>query len=119
MLIKPRSQRVVILVIIVGLWLATLTVRFRDLRYMISYALQGWMYATPVVYSAALIPEQWQLVYKLNPMFWVVEGFRWSILGKGTPPEPLMAVSVGLVVLMLASGAYVFRRTERTVVDLL
>jgi lipopolysaccharide transport system permease protein len=101
----------------VGLWSATLAVRFRDLRTAIGYGLRALTYATPVAYSASLIPERWQLLYQLNPMYWVVEGFRWSLLGKGQAPQPLMLVPVGLVLMLLISGAFVFRRTERTIVD--
>lgn len=101
----------------VGLWSATLAVRYRDLQYGISYLIQAGMYLTPVVYSSRLIAEQWQPVYRLNPMYWTVEGFRWALLGSGHAPEPYMLVSVGLVLLLLATGAFVFRRTERTIVD--
>jgi lipopolysaccharide transport system permease protein len=103
----------------VGLWGATLAVRFRDLQFAIMYGIQVWMYATPVAYTAKLIPERWQLLYQLNPLYWVVEGFRWALLGKGQPPQLLMLIPVGFVVLLLISGAFVFRRTERTIVDLL
>jgi len=103
----------------VGLWGAALAVRFRDLRTAISYAIRVWMYATPVAYAASLIPEGWQTVYKLNPLYWVIEGFRWALLGTGQAPQPLMLIPVGAVLLMLVSGAFVFKRTERTIVDLL
>ena len=103
----------------VGLWSATVAVRFRDLQFAISYGLTVWMYATPVAYAATLIPERWRLLYQLNPMYWVIEGFRWALLGKGQAPQPLMLVPVGFVLLLLISGAFVFRRTERTIVDLL
>ena len=103
----------------VGLWSATLAVRYRDLRNAIGYGLRVWMYVTPVAYAASLIPERWQLLYQLNPMYWVIEGFRWALLGKGQAPQPLMLVPVALVLLLLISGAFVFRRTERTIVDLL
>ena len=101
----------------VGLWSATLAVRYRDLRNAIGYGLRVWMYVTPVAYAASLIPERWQLLYQLNPMYWVIEGFRWALLGKGQAPQPLMLVPVGFVLLLLISGAFVFRRTERTIVD--
>ena len=101
----------------VGLWSAALAVRFRDLTTAISYGIRVWMYATPVVYSTSLVPERWQLLYQLNPMYWVIEGFRWALLGKGQPPQPLMLVPVIFVLLLLMSGAFVFRRTERTIVD--
>lgn len=103
----------------VGLWGATLAVRFRDLRFAIEYGIQAWLYATPVAYTAKLVPEKWQLIYKLNPLYWVVEGFRWALLGKGNPPELFMLIPVTFVVLLLISGAFIFRRTERTIVDLL
>ena len=103
----------------VGLWGAALAVRFRDVTFAMTYGIQAWMYATPVAYTAKLIPERWQLLYQLNPMYWVIEGFRWALLGKGQPPQWLMVVPVGFVLLLLISGAFVFRRTERTIVDLL
>jgi len=103
----------------VGLWGAAIAVQFRDLKNAVTYGISVWMYATPVAYSASLIPERWQLLYQLNPLFWVVEGSRWALLGTGQPPQPLMLVPVGLVLLLLIWGAFVFKRTERTVVDLL
>ena len=103
----------------VGLWTAALAVRFRDMQFATTYGLQFWMYLTPVAYASSLIPERWQLLYQLNPMYWVVEGFRWSLLGTAKGPEPLMLASIGFVVVLLVSGALVFRRTERNVVDLL
>ena len=103
----------------VGLWSSALTVKFRDLQFAVTHGLQVWMYLTPVAYTASLVPDRFQTIYKLNPMYWVVEGFRWALLGKGQTPELLMLVPVGVVVLLLISGVFVFRRTERTVVDLL
>lgn len=103
----------------VGLWSAALAVKFRDLKTAIEYGIRVWMYATPVAYSASLIPDQWQLLYKLNPLYWVIEGFRWALLGIGQPPQLLMLLPIGFVLLLLVSGAFVFKRTERTIVDLL
>lgn len=103
----------------VGLWGAALVVRFRDVSTIVGYSLRFWMYVTPVVYTASLIPERWQLLYRLNPMYWVIEGFRWALLGIGQAPQPLMLIPIGFVLLLLLSGAFVFRRTERTIVDLL
>ena len=82
-----------------------------------SLIMQIWLYATPVAYSASLIPQSWQLVYQLNPMYWVVAGFRYGLLGEGVGPRPIMLIPLGAVLLLVVSGAYVFRRTERTVVD--
>jgi lipopolysaccharide transport system permease protein len=102
-----------------GLWVSAIQVRYRDIGNLITYGLQTWMYLTPVAYAASLIPDRFQLVYQLNPMYWVIEGFRWGLIGTGSGPQPLMLAPVGAVALMLVSGAFIFRRTERTVVDLL
>jgi lipopolysaccharide transport system permease protein len=101
----------------IGLWTATLTVRYRDVGTLVGYGLQVLKYASPIAYSASLIPENWMTIYRLNPIFWVVEGFRWALLGTGQAPQPLMAVSAGLSLILLISGTFVFRRTERTIVD--
>jgi len=101
----------------VGLWCATIMVRFRDLQHAISYGLSAFMYATPVAYSATLIPERWLWLYQLNPMYWVIEGWRWSLLGIGQPPQPYMLVSLLLVVFLLISGLYIFQHQERTIAD--
>jgi lipopolysaccharide transport system permease protein len=101
----------------VGLWLASLQARFRDVGLMLGYVLQAWMYATPVVYASSAVPEQWQFVYRLNPMTTVVEGFRWALLGKGTLQWEPALISVAIVFLLLVTGAYIFRRSERTIVD--
>lgn len=106
----------------IGLWTAAIAVRFRDLALVASSGIRLAMYVTPVAYSATIIAEKfpnWMWLYKLNPMYWVIEGFRWCLLQTGNAPEPYMAVPVGLVILLLITGAYVFRRTERTIVDLL
>ncbi len=103
----------------IGLWSAVISVRFRDLRYAVTYALQVAMYATPVAYSATLIPERWQLLYRLNPMYWVIDGFRWVLLGTGEGPKPLMLIPIAIVIVVLVTGTFVFRRFERSVVDLL
>ena len=101
----------------IGLWGAAMAVRFRDLRNAITYGIRVWMYVTPVAYSASLVPEKWLWLYRLNPLYWVIEGFRWALLGTGQPPQGLMWIPVTLVLLLLFSGAFVFRRTERTIVD--
>jgi len=102
----------------VGLWLAALAVKFRDVGYGVGYLLQFWMFAT-VIFPSAQVPEHWRLLYRLNPMQTVVEGFRWTLLGRGHAPDVVHGVTAILVLLALVSGAYVFRRTERTVVDIL
>lgn len=102
----------------VGLWLAALNVTYRDVGYVIPFIVQAWLYASPVVYSATLIPEGLaRLAYGLNPMAGVVQGFRWAMLGVGTPPSGFLAASVGVASSILVSGLYVFRRMERTFAD--
>lgn len=102
-----------------GLWLATLAVKFRDVSFAIDHLLQVAMYATPVVYPSSMVPEPYRSFYLLNPMAVVIEGFRWALLGEGQPFAWPAVVSCCLVVLLMISGAFVFRRTERNVVDLL
>lgn len=103
----------------VGLWFAALNVQYRDVQHMIPFLLQAWMYATPVVYSIDMIPVHgpWRTLYGLNPMTGVIQGFRWALLG-GSPPDRLMLVSVVMVVVLLVSGLYYFRRMERNFADM-
>jgi lipopolysaccharide transport system permease protein len=102
----------------VGLWLSALNVLYRDIGYIIPFLTQLWFYLTPIVYPSSEIPEQWQLLYALNPMVGVVEGFRWALLGTDTAPGPMVAVSAAIAVLMLVSGMFYFRRMERTFADM-
>ncbi len=101
-----------------GLWLSALSVQYRDVRYVAPFLTQLWMFATPVVYSSSRLGEPWRTVYGLNPMAGVVEGFRWALLGTGVAPGPMVAVSAGAALLLLATGAYYFRRMEKTFADL-
>jgi lipopolysaccharide transport system permease protein len=102
----------------VGLWLSALNVQYRDVGYMTPFLLQAWMYASPVVYSATLIPEGWaRIVYGLNPMAGVVQGFRWAILGVGEPPSGLIILSIVMAISLLISGMLYFKRMERTFAD--
>jgi lipopolysaccharide transport system permease protein len=77
------------------------------------------MYATPVVYPSSLIPEKWRLIYGLNPMAGVVEGFRWALTGRGTKPGPMLLVSALVTIILLVSGAFYFRRMEKTFADVI
>lgn len=101
----------------VGIWLSALNVEFRDVRYTIPFLTQLWMFLTPLAYASSLIPARWRVIYGLNPMAGVVEGFRWALLGQTAAPGPLLAASVTAVVLLLVGGAYYFRRMERTFAD--
>jgi len=101
----------------VGLWLSALNVQYRDINYIIPFLTQFWLFITPIAYPSSLIPEQWQLLYALNPMAGVVEGFRWALLGLETAPGPMFAVSSTISVILLVSGLFYFRRMERTFAD--
>ena len=102
----------------VGLWLSALNVEYRDIRYVVPFLTQFWMYATPVAYSSTLIPEKWRLLYGLNPLTGVVEGFRWALLGSGDVGG-LLWVSVGIVILLLVGGLVYFKRMEDTFADVI
>jgi lipopolysaccharide transport system permease protein len=101
----------------VALWLSALNVEYRDVTYVIPFLIQLWLFATPIAYPSSLLPEQWRSVYALNPMVGVVEGFRWALLGTATAPGPMVAVSFAASLALLISGAFFFRRLERTFAD--
>jgi len=101
----------------VGLWLSTLNALYRDVRYVLPFLVQFWLFASPVAYPSSLVPERWRWLYGLNPMAGVIEGFRWSLTGQGQPPNLLLAASTGMVVLLLAGGVVYFQKMEGTVAD--
>lgn len=103
----------------VVLWLSALNVRYRDVSFGITFLIQFWMYLSPVIYPVTLVPDQLRLIYALNPMVGVVEGFRWGLLGQSSPEFGVMAVSSVVVALLLFGGLVYFKRTERTFVDVL
>jgi lipopolysaccharide transport system permease protein len=101
----------------VGLWLSAFNVKYRDVKYVVPFFTQVWMFMTPIAYPSSLLHEPWRTVYALNPMVGVVEGFRWCLLGTGKAPGAMVAVSGIAAVFMMVSGAYYFRRMERTFAD--
>jgi len=101
----------------VGLWLSALNVQYRDVRYTIPFLTQFWLFATPIAYPSSLVPERWRVFYGLNPMAGVVESFRWALLGTANAPGPMLAVSMGVVLILLVGGLYYFRRMEKTFAD--
>jgi len=103
----------------VGLWLSAFNVRYRDVGYIIPFLVQFWMYASPVVYPVSLVPEKWRLLYSLNPMAGVIEGFRWALLGKESPDFGVMAISAAVVLALLLGGIVYFKRMERTFADII
>jgi homopolymeric O-antigen transport system permease protein len=101
----------------VGLWLSALNVEYRDVRYIIPFITQFWFFMSPVAYPSSLVPEKWRLLYGINPMTGVVEGFRWALLGKTLAPGQWMVVSVVVTLFVLVGGLYYFRRMEKTFAD--
>jgi lipopolysaccharide transport system permease protein len=102
----------------VSLWLSALNVRYRDIRYTIPFLIQFWLFVTPIAYPISLVPAKWRMLYGLNPMTAVVEGFRSALLGKVSQPGPELAVSIAVVVLLLVGGLYYFRSVEKTFADI-
>ncbi|HLC06022.1 MAG TPA: ABC transporter permease [Anaerolineales bacterium] len=101
-----------------SLWLSAMNVQFRDVRYAVPFLIQAWMFATPVAYPSSLLSEPWKTVYGLNPMAGVVEGSRWALLGTDTAPGLIILVSTLVAVALLLSGAYYFRRMEKSFADI-
>ncbi len=101
----------------VALWLSAINVKYRDVNYVLPFLTQFWLFITPVAYSAKVISDQWQLVYSLNPMAGVVNGFRWALLNAGSGPDAALYVSAAISLLVLVSGLFYFRSMERTFAD--
>jgi lipopolysaccharide transport system permease protein len=102
----------------VGIWLSALNVKYRDVRYVLPFITQMWLFVTPVAYASSLVPSAYRGLYGLNPMAGVVEGFRWGILGTRSPDWTLIFVSVAMVCALLVSGLFYFRRVERSFADI-
>jgi lipopolysaccharide transport system permease protein len=104
----------------VGLWLSALVVMYRDFGYILVFIPTFWMYISPVVYSSSMIPEKWRLLYSLNPMTGVIEGFRWALLGTQRVVTPLMfGISAAISVILFITGMFYFRRMERVFADMI
>ncbi len=101
----------------VGLWLSALNAIYRDIRYVMPFLIQFWLFASPIAYPTSMVPAKWRWLYGLNPMAGVIDGFRWSLTGKGTPPGHLMLISIGVVVAVLLTGLGYFQKMETTVAD--
>lgn len=103
----------------VGLWLSALNVRYRDVGHAVPFLVQVWMFASPVAYPASLVPEQWRLLYSLNPMVGAIDTFRWALLGKPVPDVQTIAVGLAVALMLLVWGLYYFSRTERSFADVI
>jgi lipopolysaccharide transport system permease protein len=102
----------------IGTWLAALNVRFRDVRYVVPFLIQIWLFVTPVVYPSSLLAEKWRVLYGLNPMAGVIEGMRWALLGAPAPQFTMVIVSAAMSLVLALSGFYYFRRMESSFADL-
>ncbi len=103
----------------VGLWLSALNVEYRDIKYVVPFLTQVWLFLSPVVYPSSMVPEKWRLLYGLNPMAGVIEGFRFVLLGKGTLYPPMLWASFSVIGVLLIGGLYYFRRMEKTFADII
>jgi lipopolysaccharide transport system permease protein len=101
----------------VGFWLSALNVKYRDIAFAIPFLTQFWLFVTPVVYSSSIVPQKWRLLYGLNPLAGVVEGFRWALLGQGSAPSGLIAISLITVIALLATGLVYFHHVENEFAD--
>ena len=101
----------------VGLWLSALNAIYRDVRYVLPFLVQLWLFASPVIYPPSLMSEKWRWLFGLNPMAGVIEGFRWSLAGRGDPPGRLILVSSGIVVVILLTGLAYFQKMETVMAD--
>jgi lipopolysaccharide transport system permease protein len=101
----------------VGLWLSALNAMYRDVRYVVPFLVQFWMFASPVAYPSSLVPAKWRWLYGLNPMAGVIEGFRWSLTGHGEPPGILLTASSAAVVLLVLTGLVYYHAVEGTMAD--
>ena len=102
-----------------GLWLSALNVRYRDVRYAVPFLTQIWLFLSPIAYPASLVPAKLRWLYGLNPLAGTVEGFRWALLGSPAPQPAMIAVSACVVLCLLAGGLVYFRKTERTIADVI
>jgi lipopolysaccharide transport system permease protein len=101
----------------VGLWLSALNALYRDVRYVIPFVIQFWMFASPVAYPSSLVPPRWRWLYGLNPMAGVIDGFRWAITGRGQAPGLLLLASCAIVAVVAFGGLFFFNRMESSVAD--
>ncbi len=114
----PILIMVIFTALSVGLWLSAFNVQYRDVQHMVPFIIQVWMYASPIVYPIDIIPEGiWRLLYGLNPMVGIIQGFRWALLG-ADQPDLTMLISIVVVIVLLVGGLYYFRRMEKTFADI-
>lgn len=101
----------------IGLFLSAMNAIYRDVRYVVPFLVQFWMFASPVAYPSSLVPARWRWLYGLNPMAGIIEGFRWSLTGSGEPPSVLLAASAAAIVVVVVTGAMYFQKMEGIIAD--
>jgi len=102
------------------LWLSAMDALYRDVRYALTFLLQVWYFATPIIYPLSIVPERFRWIMTINPLAATIQGFRWSMLGDVAPPPWLdLGVAVGVTIVLLISGAMFFRRVEQRVIDMI
>jgi homopolymeric O-antigen transport system permease protein len=101
----------------VGLWMSALNALYRDVKYLVPFLMQFWMFASPVAYPTSLVPQRWRWLYGLNPMAGVIDGFRWALTGHGQPPGPLLLASSAMVFAVVLGGLFFFQRMEGAIAD--
>jgi len=101
----------------VGLWLSAMNAIYRDVKYVMPFVVQFWMFSSPVAYPSTLVPARWRALYGINPMAGVIEGFRWALTGKGQPPNLMLAASAVMVLVIGVGGLIYFRKMEGTIAD--
>jgi lipopolysaccharide transport system permease protein len=119
LLVPPLILVAALLALSIGLWLAPINVRFRDVKHTLPFIIQVWMYASPIVYPLSMVPSEWQWAYSLNPMVGVIEGFRWAVFDRGEPNFMALGMSGAIIALLLFGGLLFFRRMELTFADLI
>lgn len=119
LLVPPLMIVAALLALAIGLWIAPLNVRFRDIKHMLPFLIQIWMYASPIVYPLSIVPAEWQWAYALNPMVGVIEGFRWAVLDQGDPNFMALGIGAGIIAVLLFGGMVFFRRMELTFADVI
>jgi lipopolysaccharide transport system permease protein len=119
LLVPPLMIVAALLALAIGLWVAPLNVRFRDIKHMLPVMIQIGMYASPIVYPLSMVPEQWQWAYSLNPMVGVIEGFRWAVFDQGDPNFMAIGIGGAIILLLLFGGLIFFRRMERSFADVI
>jgi lipopolysaccharide transport system permease protein len=117
--VPPLILVATLLAFSIGLWLGPINVRFRDIKHTLPFMIQIWMYASPIVYPLSMIPDQYKLIYSLNPMVGVIEGFRWAVFDRGNPDFLVTAISASVIIVLLLGGLVFFKRMERSFADLI